>query len=205
MDPDRVADEELLARAATEPAAFEPLVARHSVALHGYLALRTPAAADDLLSEVWLQAFAHRHTFDAARRAARAWLFGVARNVLARHWQRIARDSGPPLTEEQATSDPWQAVDQRLDTVAAGPLIHRKLTELRAIERAALLQPGSGRTARRPLPGDGSHPRRRHPYRGQRCEGAQGRGGELEVRRRRRPGHRQRSSRDHRPGNGRNP
>ncbi|MCX5443536.1 sigma-70 family RNA polymerase sigma factor [Streptomyces sp. NBC_00569] len=139
MDPDPVADEELLARAATEPAAFEPLVARHSVALHGYLARRAPAAADDLLSEVWLQAFAHRHTFDAARGAARAWLFGVARNVLARHWQRIARDPGPPPTEEQAASDPWQAVDQRLDAVAAGPLIHRKLTELPAIERELLL------------------------------------------------------------------
>ncbi|MFI6874430.1 RNA polymerase sigma factor [Streptomyces sp. NPDC050400] len=138
-DPDPVADEDLLVRAATEPAAFEPLVARHSVALHGYLARRAPAAADDLLSEVWLQAFAHRHTFDAARGAARAWLFGVARNVLARHWQRAARDPGPSAADEPSGSDPWQAVDQRLDALAAGPQIHAGLAELPPVERELLL------------------------------------------------------------------
>ncbi|WP_428957179.1 RNA polymerase sigma factor [Streptomyces sp. cg35] len=139
MDPDPVADEDLLVRSAAEPAAFEPLVARHSVALHGYLARRAPAAVDDLLSEVWLQAFAHRHTFDAARGAARAWLFGVARNVLARHWQRLTRDPGAPPAGEPAGGDPWQAVDQRLDAVAAGPLIRRKLAELPEVERELLL------------------------------------------------------------------
>ncbi|MFB6679024.1 RNA polymerase sigma factor [Streptomyces sp. NPDC056390] len=139
MDPDAVADEALLARATTEPAAFEPLVARHSVALHGYLARRAPAAADDLLSEVWLQAFAHRQTFDAARGAARAWLFGVARNVLARHWQQLARDPGAPPAGDPAGSDPWQAVDQRLDAVAAGPSIRRMLAELPETERELLL------------------------------------------------------------------
>ncbi|MCG7525473.1 RNA polymerase sigma factor, partial [Streptomyces sp. OfavH-34-F] len=87
MDP----DEDLLARSAREPTAFEPLVARHTTALHGYLVRRAPDAADDLLSEVWLQAYAHRATFDAARGSARGWLFGVARNVLSRHRQSAAR------------------------------------------------------------------------------------------------------------------
>jgi RNA polymerase sigma-70 factor (ECF subfamily) len=36
-------------------------------------------------------------------------------------------------------SDPWQAVDQRLDAVAAGPLIRRKLAELPENERELLL------------------------------------------------------------------
>ncbi|WP_371749358.1 hypothetical protein OG302_38345 [Streptomyces sp. NBC_01283] len=43
-------DEELPARTARDPAAFEPLVARHSAVLHGYFARRAPAAADDLLA-----------------------------------------------------------------------------------------------------------------------------------------------------------
>ncbi|MFE6176978.1 hypothetical protein [Streptomyces sp. NPDC056464] len=50
------------ARATHDPAAFEALVTHHSVALHGYLARRAPTVADDLLSEVWLQAYASRGT-----------------------------------------------------------------------------------------------------------------------------------------------
>ncbi|MDX3693189.1 sigma factor [Streptomyces europaeiscabiei] len=67
-EPERAAPEadegELLARSGRDPAAFEVLVARHAAALHGYLLRRAPAAADDLLSEVWLQACAGHHAFD---------------------------------------------------------------------------------------------------------------------------------------------
>ncbi|WP_225076544.1 RNA polymerase sigma factor [Streptomyces sp. CoT10] len=80
--------------------------------MHGYFARRVPGAADDLLAEAWLQAFAARRTFDASRGSARGWLFGVARNVLAGHVRRTGRDTTAPAP---AASDPWQAVDQRLD------------------------------------------------------------------------------------------
>ncbi|TXR95944.1 RNA polymerase sigma factor [Streptomyces sp. col6] len=136
MDP----DEDLLARSAREPTAFEPLVARHSAALHGYLVRRAPAAADDLLSEVWLQAYAHRGTFDAARGSARGWLFGVARNVLSRHRQTTARAAARTEPEPDATTaDPWQAVDQRLDAASVAPELRRKLAELPSTERELLL------------------------------------------------------------------
>ncbi|MEV6110885.1 RNA polymerase sigma factor [Streptomyces sp. NPDC051940] len=134
----RVTDDELLGGAARDPAAFEPLVARHSTALHGYLRRRAPAAADDLLAEVWLQAFAARRTFDASRGSARAWLFGVTRKVLAQHWQQLARAPQPP-TADGISTDPWQAVDQRLDAAAAGKRLRRELSELPAVERELLL------------------------------------------------------------------
>ncbi|MGW1067101.1 RNA polymerase sigma factor [Streptomyces aureus] len=133
-------DEDLLVRAAREPAAFEPLVDRHSVALHGYLVRRAPTAADDLLSEVWLQAYATRHTYDAARGSARGWLFGVARNVLARHWQTLSRTSGAPRrTSEIPEVDPWRAVDQRLDVAAVVPELRNGLAQLPEPERELLL------------------------------------------------------------------
>lgn len=136
MDP----DEDLLSRAAREPTAFEPLVARHSAALHGYLVRRAPAAADDLLSEVWLQAYAHRRTYDAVRGSARGWLFGVARNVLARHRQTVARAATRPQVSADATvGDPWQAVDQRLDAAAVGEELRDRLAELPETERELLL------------------------------------------------------------------
>ncbi|MBW5252893.1 sigma-70 family RNA polymerase sigma factor [Streptomyces sp. P01-B04] len=136
MDP----DEDLLARSAREPTAFEPLVARHSPALHGYLVRRAPAVADDLLSEVWLQAYSNRKTFDVARGSARGWLFGVARNVLSRHRQAVARAAARAQQHPDATTtDPWQAVDQRLDASAVGPELRRRLAELPEEERELLL------------------------------------------------------------------
>ncbi|WP_327345202.1 hypothetical protein [Streptomyces europaeiscabiei] len=63
---------ELSARSGRDPAAFEVLVDRHAAALHGYLLRRAPAAADDALSEVRLQAYAGRRTFDSRGSAAAA-------------------------------------------------------------------------------------------------------------------------------------
>lgn len=84
-------DEALPARAARDGAAFEPLVLRHSAAPHGHFARRAPEAADGLLAERWLQAYAARRGFDTARGPARARLFGVARNALSAHWRRTPR------------------------------------------------------------------------------------------------------------------
>ncbi|MBH1934922.1 RNA polymerase sigma factor [Streptomyces sp. AV19] len=131
-------DEELLARSRTDASAFEPLVERHSTALHGYFARRVPGSADDLLAEAWLRAYAGRGTYDAARGPVRAWLFGVARNVLAAHWRGLDRPSAVSLAGE-ASSDPWHAVDQRLDAAAVAPLIRDELAVLPAVERELLL------------------------------------------------------------------
>ncbi|NGN67607.1 sigma-70 family RNA polymerase sigma factor [Streptomyces sp. A7024] len=133
------ADEDLLTRSVSEPAAFEPLVDRHSAALHGYLVRRAPAAADDLLSEVWLRAYAGRGAYAAGRGAARAWLFGIARNVLAGHWQQAARGAQGPAGATSPVGDPWQAVDARLDAAAVGPLLRRRIADLPAVERELLL------------------------------------------------------------------
>ncbi|WP_225859021.1 RNA polymerase sigma factor [Streptomyces albicerus] len=131
-------DEELLTRAARHPAAFEPLVARHSTALHSYFARRAPAVADDLLAELWLQAYATRRGFDPGRGPARAWLFGVARNVLSAHWRRLAaaRADVPGTARHD---DPWEAVDDRLDAAAVAPRLRARLAQLPPEERELLL------------------------------------------------------------------
>ncbi|MFJ9585248.1 RNA polymerase sigma factor [Streptomyces acidicola] len=137
-------DDELLLRSRQDPTAFEPLVARHSAALHGYLVRRAPDAADDLLSELWLRAYAGRHGFDAARGTARAWLFGVARHVLAAHWRRLETEAPPGSARfaegaEGMVSDPWQAVDRRLDAAAVSPVLRHALAKLPAVERELML------------------------------------------------------------------
>jgi RNA polymerase sigma-70 factor (ECF subfamily) len=132
---DRDSDAQLT-RAAADAAAFTPLVQKYSRALHGYFARRAPGAADDLLAEAWLQAFAGRRTFDASRGSARGWLFGVARNVLAGYLRRSAREGDAPGPD---VTDPWQAVDQRLDAAALAPALRRALAELPAEEREVML------------------------------------------------------------------
>ncbi|MFC9325958.1 RNA polymerase sigma factor [Kitasatospora sp. NPDC057015] len=135
-DQDERASDAQLTRSATRPEAFTPLVEKYSPALHGYFARRVPGAADDLLAEAWLQAFAARRTFDAARGSARGWLFGVARNVLAGHARRAGREAGAPAP---AANDPWQAVDQRLDAAALAPELRRALDGLPPEERELML------------------------------------------------------------------
>lgn len=142
-------DEELLTRSAREPQAFEPLVTGHAAALHGYLTRRAPSAADDLLAEVWLQAFASRATFDAKRGTARSWLFGVAHNVLSAHWHGAYRSAhasaaagaaaGAAVTDQADLVDPWHAVDRRLDAAAVAPQLRRGLGELPDVERELIL------------------------------------------------------------------
>ncbi|MET8030438.1 RNA polymerase sigma factor [Streptomyces avermitilis] len=108
-------DEELLGRTPRDPASFEPLVERHSAALHGYFARRAPTAVDDLLAELWLQAFATRRGFDPARGSVRAWLFGVARNVLSAHWRRVAaaRQDLPRAIGDETSGRPWTTGSSR--------------------------------------------------------------------------------------------
>ncbi|OIK24130.1 RNA polymerase subunit sigma [Streptomyces malaysiense] len=125
-----------MTRAVGDPAVFTSLVEQFSPVLHGYFVRRAPGAADDLLSEAWLQAFVARRTFDASRGSARGWLFGVARNVLAGHIRRARRVA---TTAEPAEVDPWQAVDQRLDAAALAPELRRALADLPAEERELLL------------------------------------------------------------------
>ncbi|MFF3871846.1 RNA polymerase sigma factor [Streptomyces sp. NPDC001978] len=120
-----------------DPVAFTSLVERHSADLHGYFARRAPQAADDLLAELWLRAYAARRGFDPARGSVRAWLFGVARNVLSAHWRRVMapRADLPGPTRD----DPWEAVDDRLVATAIAPRLRSLLAELPPEERELLL------------------------------------------------------------------
>ena len=76
--------------AAGNATAFPDLLRRHGNAIHAYLTRRSGRdAADDLLSEVVLRAYAARHQYDERWQDARPWLYGIARNVLREYWRRV--------------------------------------------------------------------------------------------------------------------
>lgn len=70
--------------------AFGAFYRRHAPVLLGWLRKRTGHAdlAADLAAETFARALEGRRGFDASRGDARAWLFGIARNVLARSLER---------------------------------------------------------------------------------------------------------------------
>lgn len=68
--------------------AFEELFELHFDAIYGYLARRVgPDLARDLASETFTRALAARKRFDPVRGEPRAWLHGIAHNLLRRHYR----------------------------------------------------------------------------------------------------------------------
>ncbi|MGW5432143.1 RNA polymerase sigma factor [Streptomyces sp. NPDC004059] len=133
-------DDEALRRARHDPAAFELLVDRHSATLHAYLTRRCGPAADDLLSEVWLTAYARRAEFRVVEAGTvRGWLFGIARNHALAHWRRTARLPAPDGSASQADDWCWDAVDDRLDAARLRPALRAALHALPPVEREVLI------------------------------------------------------------------
>jgi RNA polymerase sigma factor (sigma-70 family) len=120
------------------PDAFVDVACRHEIAIHGYLARRAgQQAADDLLAEVWLRAFAARGGYDTCYGDARPWLYGIARNVLREHWRTSRLDQ--PTVADDTVVDPWDGVDQRLDSAERAKAVARAVRALPVAEREMLL------------------------------------------------------------------
>jgi RNA polymerase sigma factor (sigma-70 family) len=120
------------------PDAFVSVVRRHEASIHGYLARRAGRqAADDLLAEVWLRAFAARGGYDTGYADARPWLYGIARNVLREHW-RASRGTESAAVGEMRV-DPWDGIDDRLDSASRAEAVIAAVRALPAVELEVLL------------------------------------------------------------------
>ena len=123
-----LSDSEVMARAVCEPELFVHVFDRHGRAVHAYLARRAGSqAADDVMGEVWLQAFRSRDRFNTNWSDARPWLYGIARNALRAHWR--SRYRGERHTHA-GSADPWEDVDVRLDAARRAPTLRAALAAL---------------------------------------------------------------------------
>jgi RNA polymerase sigma factor (sigma-70 family) len=125
-------DASVIARSRREPSLFAVIFDRHSRHIHRYLVRRLgPTAADDVLADTFLIAFAKRAKFDLARPDARPWLYGIATNLVGRRRREEAREYrlraalGPPAdqachAEEVAAQVTAQAQNARLAAALAG-------------------------------------------------------------------------------------
>ncbi len=125
-----------------DPAAFARVFDRHYDLIAGYLRRRLDASlACELAAEVFLQAFAARARYDAARADARPWLFGIVSNLLARHRRAEARRlrAFARAAERPSSEETLDGVDARVDARALSGALAAGLAALAAGERDVLL------------------------------------------------------------------
>jgi RNA polymerase sigma factor (sigma-70 family) len=128
---------------ATDRVALTELYDAHARDLHRYLARRLdPTTADDLVAETFLVAWEQRARYDPDRGSARAWLFGIATNLLRHHarteattLRAMTRHAGRALSAEPEDA----ASVARVDADRAARELAAGLAALRAEERDVLL------------------------------------------------------------------
>ncbi|PRX70384.1 RNA polymerase sigma-70 factor (ECF subfamily) [Nonomuraea fuscirosea] len=75
-----------------DEAAFEAAFDAHFGEIHAYVAQRVgPDHAEDIVAETFLTAFRKRAQYDPSRAGVRAWLYGIATNLVGKHRRLEAR------------------------------------------------------------------------------------------------------------------
>jgi RNA polymerase sigma-70 factor (ECF subfamily) len=85
-------DAEVIARSQQVPEFFSLIFDRYFGQVHGYVARRLgESLADDVAAETFLIAFRQRARYGAKRGPVRAWLYGIATNLMHRHRRQEVR------------------------------------------------------------------------------------------------------------------
>ncbi len=121
---------------------FQSLFDRHARDVYRYLASRAgPDVADDLVSDTFLIALQRRASYDPARAGVRAWLFGIATNLLRQHakaenryLRMVAHDHGTQVTHGHA-----DRVADRVDAQVEVQALAAALADLAPGHRDVLL------------------------------------------------------------------
>lgn len=129
-----MSDAEAITASLSDPAAFVVVFDRHADAINRYLRRRVGTdVADELTSETFAQAFEHRRRFDPSRPNARPWLYGIAHNLLRRHY----RDEEQSLRLDGRTA--IESNGFRPDASYSSEQLARALAQLAPSERDVLL------------------------------------------------------------------
>ena len=129
---------------AEDSAALEAFYREHVDAVERFIARRVgdPILAADLTADVFLAAIDSAHTFRPRKGKPVAWLYGVARNVVAANDRNRARElralSGVPAASELTSADDLARLHQKIDAEAGSRALYRALERLPVGDRAVL-------------------------------------------------------------------
>jgi RNA polymerase sigma-70 factor, ECF subfamily len=130
-------------RIGTDPSAFEAFYRMHVEAVERFVVRRThdPHRAADLTAEVFLAAIESADGYRSSRGTPLAWLYGVARNVMAADRRRQGREldaayriGGRRLVDQ----DDIARMEDRIDAEAQAGELYLALDRLSDAERAVL-------------------------------------------------------------------
>jgi RNA polymerase sigma-70 factor, ECF subfamily len=135
-------DATIIGRSMSEPEQFAIVFRRHAPAIQRYVTRRIgPGPADDVVAETFLVAFRQRASYRDDTRDCLPWLYGIATNLVGRHWRTevrqlrlLARTGTDPVTE--AFTD---RVDAAVTADRARGRLAAALAGLPAGQRDALL------------------------------------------------------------------
>jgi RNA polymerase sigma factor (sigma-70 family) len=113
--------------------AFERGFEEHFSAIHGFIARRVGVPlADDLAAETFATAFRRRASFEPGRGTLRAWLYGIAVNLLRNHWraERYLLDLDARMLADLGLGEDDTAADDRVCATAVAPRVAAALASL---------------------------------------------------------------------------
>jgi len=146
MEEVRVAGQEsgrAFAEIASDPDAFERFYREHVEAVQRFVARRVdePYLAADLTADVFVAAIESARSYRRGRGEPVAWLFGIARNVVAGEQRRNAKElraaarvRGRDLVQEEDLV----ALHERIDAESTARSLYREMVQLSAGQRAVL-------------------------------------------------------------------
>ena len=119
-----------------EPDRFAEVFDAYHGEIYRYVASRLSIAqADDLAAETFLIAFRTRARFDGAATQVRAWLYGIATNLIRRHRRDEERKYRALARSEQtAWISDEEPADQVVSRVSAGRAQRRLAAALRSLK-----------------------------------------------------------------------
>jgi RNA polymerase sigma-70 factor (ECF subfamily) len=132
----RTSDASLIAASLTDGSAFAAVFDRHWAAIHRWCVARAGPAGEDLAAETFRVAFDGRARFDPRYADAAPWLYGIATNLLRRHFREAARRGGTSAGVEADFSDDALG---RVEARALGPELAAALRTVADDDRDALL------------------------------------------------------------------
>jgi RNA polymerase sigma factor (sigma-70 family) len=135
-------DAEAITRSQQVPELFSLIFDRYFGQVHGYVARRlADSLADDVAAETFLIAFRERGQYDVTRGPVRAWLYGIATNLIRRHRRHEVRSYRALTRIEVVTraDSHEQRVAERVSVAGMRRQLAGALAELSPGDRDVLL------------------------------------------------------------------
>jgi len=128
---------------ATDPEIFEAFYREHVEAIQGFVARRVGERerAADLTAEIFLAAIGAARRYRPGRAAPKAWLYGIAINVVGADRRREGRERARDerlRASELLDEDDAERIDARIDAAATQRRLYAAIERLPAAERAVL-------------------------------------------------------------------